>query len=56
MAVHVDDENDATYLHSALIPMGDAQVQPLPSLHLRASAARTLLLQHSNEGMRQVLR
>ena len=55
MAVRGYYQNDATYLHSALIPMGDAQVQPLPSLHLRASAARTLLLQHSDEGMRQVL-
>lgn len=45
----------ASYLHCTLGAVCNAEVQPLPCLHLRTRLARAFLLQHRNQWMREVL-
>ena len=48
-------ERNGTYLHSTIIPMRDAQVEPLAGFHLRTGRARAFLLQRGDERVREVL-
>ena len=46
---------NASYLHGTLSAVCDAEVQPLPGLHLRTRLTRAFLLQHCDQRVREVL-